>query len=118
MKQQTLRVTENIPLTDSVYRMTLESPDLEEQQPGRFVNIRLDGLFLRRPISVCDSDPGRLVIIYKTVGKGTEKMSRLPAGATDTIFPKPGKAPCCWAAAWAFRRCSCWPGSCGNRERV
>ncbi len=86
MKQQTLRVTENIPLTDSVYRMTLESPDLEEQQPGRFVNIRLDGLFLRRPISVCDSDPGRLVIIYKTVGKGTEKMSRLPAGAELSVL--------------------------------
>ena len=61
MKQQILAITENIPLTESVYRMTLAAPDLEEQAPGGFVNIRLEGLFLRRPLfrSEARRNPGR-----------------------------------------------------------
>ena len=86
MKQQNLKITENIPLTDCVYRMTLESPELEEQKPGQFVNIRLGGLFLRRPISVYDSEPGRLTVVYKTVGRGTEQMSRMRAGETLDVL--------------------------------
>ena len=48
--------------------------------PGQFVNIKLDGLFLRRPISVCDSEDGILTLIYKVVGKGTEAMSKMGVG--------------------------------------
>ena len=48
--------------------------------PGQFVNIKLDGLFLRRPISVCDSEDGVLTLIYKVVGKGTEAMSKMGIG--------------------------------------
>ena len=80
MKQLILRVTENIRIAEHVYKMVLEDPELEEQKPGQFVNIRLDGLYLRRPISVCDSDPGLLTIVYKAVGKGTEQMSRIRKG--------------------------------------
>ena len=80
MKQQILKVTENIRIAENVWKMVLESPELEEQKPGQFVNIRLDGLYLRRPISVHDSEQGRLAMIYKTVGKGTEQMSRMCAG--------------------------------------
>ncbi len=80
MKQQILKITENTRIAENVWKMTLESPELEEQKPGQFVNIRLDGLYLRRPISVYDSEPGRLAIIYKTVGKGTEQMNRMCAG--------------------------------------
>ena len=80
MKQQILTIAENTALTDSVYRMVLAGPELEEQKPGQFVNIRLDGLFLRRPISVCDSEAGKLTILYKTVGRGTEQMSRMHPG--------------------------------------
>ena len=75
MEQQILRVTENVPVTESVWRMRLEAPELEQQKPGGFVNIRLEGLFLRRPISVFDSEPGRLTILYKVVGKGTKQMT-------------------------------------------
>ena len=53
--------------------------------PGQFVNIRLDGLFLRRPISVCDWDDGTLTIVYKVVGKGTEAMRRMKAGTLDIL---------------------------------
>ena len=77
MKQQVLKVTENIRIAEGIFKMVLEDPALEEQKPGQFVNIRLNGLYLRRPISVCESDPGSLTIVYKAVGKGTEQMSRI-----------------------------------------
>ena len=86
MKQQILKITENTPVTDSVYTMKLEGQGLEEQKPGQFVNIRLGGLYLRRPISVCDSEAGKLTIVYKTVGKGTEQMSRLQPGETLDVL--------------------------------
>jgi len=86
MKQQILTITENTPVTASVYRMRLEGADLEQQKPGGFVNIRVGGLFLRRPISVYDSEPGSLTILYKTVGKGTEQMSSLKPGETLDVL--------------------------------
>ena len=82
MKQQILTITENSPVTKTVYRMRLEGEGLEQQKAGGFVNIRLEGLFLRRPISVYDSAPGSLTILYKVVGKGTEQMSGMKAGET------------------------------------
>ena len=80
MEQQVLTITENVPVTGSVYRMTLRGDSLEAQRPGAFVNIRLAGLFLRRPVSVYDSEPGWLTILYKVVGRGTEKMTGLKPG--------------------------------------
>ena len=86
MRQQILTITENVPVTKTVYRMTLTGADLEQQAPGGFVNIRLDGLFLRRPISVYDSEPGRLTILYKTVGRGTEQMAGMKPGETLDVL--------------------------------
>ena len=86
MKQQILTITENTPVAAAVYRMRLEGADLEEQKPGGFVNIRLEGLFLRRPISVYDSAPGSLTILYKVVGKGTEQMAGMKAGETLDVL--------------------------------
>ena len=79
MKQTIFTITENIPLTANVYRMVLEG-DTADITPGQFVNIKLDGLYLRRPISVCDLQGDYLTIIYKVVGKGTEVMSRMSCG--------------------------------------
>ena len=86
MKQEILTIMENVPVTNCVYRMRLEGAELEAQKPGGFVNIRLDGLFLRRPISVFDSVPGSLTILYKVVGKGTEQMSGMKAGETLDVL--------------------------------
>ena len=86
MKQEILTIRENVPVTGCVYRMRLEGAELEAQKPGGFVNIRLDGLFLRRPISVFDSTPGSLTILYKVVGKGTEQMSGMKAGETLDVL--------------------------------
>ena len=60
--------------------MILKGDTREIKKPGGFINIRLDGFFLRRPISVCDFDESSVTIIYKTVGKGTEKMSAMQIG--------------------------------------
>ena len=86
MKQEILTITENMPVTSCVYRMRLEGAELEAQNPGGFVNIRLDGLFLRRPISVYDSEPGSLTILYKVVGKGTEQMAAMKPGETLDVL--------------------------------
>ena len=82
MKQTILTIAENRPLTASVYRMALAAADLEEQRPGQFINLRLSGRFLRRPISVYDWEPGKVTIIYKAVGHGTEQLSNIKAGET------------------------------------
>ena len=86
MKQQILTITENVPVTKTVYRMTLTGEGLEQQKAGGFVNIRLDGLFLRRPISVYDSEPGSLTILYTVVGKGTEQMAAMRPGETLDVL--------------------------------
>ena len=85
MKQTIFTITKNLPLTDSVYLMTMQG-DTEEIRCGQFVNIQLEGLFLRRPISVCDVDGDVLTIIYKVVGRGTEKMSEMKAGETLDVL--------------------------------
>lgn len=75
MKQSYFKITKNVPLTDNVYLMNLEGDTSAITASGQFVNIKLDGLFLRRPISVCDVNGNTLTLIYKVVGEGTEKMS-------------------------------------------
>ncbi len=75
----TLRSNER--LTAVVWRMVLEGDTQWITAPGQFVNIELDGLYLRRPISVCDWDERTLTLIYKVVGEGTQRMAALPSGA-------------------------------------
>lgn len=80
MKQTVLKIIENTALTESVFKMTLSGDVSDITACGQFVNILLDGLYLRRPISVCDCENGVLTIVYKVVGKGTEKMSEMTSG--------------------------------------
>ena len=80
MKQGLFTITQNQILAPGVYRMVLRGDTSDVTCPGQFVNIRLDGLFLRRPISVCDKDGEDLTLIYKVVGEGTGKMSRMEPG--------------------------------------
>ena len=86
MKQTIVTVTENVPVTASVYRMTLAGEEIMKHRPGQFINIRLDGMFLRRPISVFDSDQGQLTILYKLVGQGTRRMAALKPGASLDVL--------------------------------
>lgn len=80
MKQGFYRVAENIPLTSQVYKMILSGDTAACQKPGQFVNIRLRGFYLRRPISVCDWDDSTITLLYKVVGHGTEAMAKLKPG--------------------------------------
>jgi len=80
MKISNFTIRENTALTKTVYRMVLAGDVSEIRRPGTFVNIRLDGLYLRRPISVNDTTENTLTLIYKVVGKGTKKMAEMPAG--------------------------------------
>ena len=85
MKQSLFEVLENRQLTDSVFQMRLQGDTSQITAPGQFVNMKLDGLFLRRPISVCDVQGDVLTIVYKVVGKGTEAMSRIKSGKLDLL---------------------------------
>ncbi len=85
MKQSLFDIVSNTALTSSVYRMELRGDTSAITAAGQFVNIRLDGLFLRRPISVCDVQGDILTIVYKVVGKGTEAMSKMTSGSLDIL---------------------------------
>ena len=80
MKEAILEIVENRPLTGSVYQMTLKGDTSAISHPGQFVELSLEGFFLRRPISVCNYDEGTLTLIYKVVGKGTAQMANLTQG--------------------------------------
>ena len=86
MKQRIFKILTNEALTSSVYRMTLEGDTSAITAPGQFVNIRLEGKFLRRPISVCDWEAGKLTLVYKVVGHGTAQMAAMTPGETLDIL--------------------------------
>ncbi|MBQ9972102.1 MAG: dihydroorotate dehydrogenase electron transfer subunit, partial [Firmicutes bacterium] len=85
MKQSFFEIIENIEIAPNVMRMKLEGDTSAITRPGQFVNIKLDGFFLRRPISVNDCEGNTLTIIYKVVGKGTEVMAAMKDGKLDIL---------------------------------
>ena len=104
MDQQFCTILENRPLTDLVWTMKLRAHTKSITAPGQFVNLKLDGLYLRRPISICDWDDSTITLIYKVVGEGTEQMTTLEPGRTvDTLvglgngynLDQSGNAPVC-----------------------
>ena len=86
MKQGIFEIKSNIALTATFYKMVLTGDTSAITGPGQFVNILLDGLFLRRPISVNDCVGNELTLIYKVVGKGTEQMAKMVAGQTLDVL--------------------------------
>ena len=85
MKQSLFKIISNEALTESVYKMVLQGDTPAITAPGQFVNLKLDGLYLRRPISVCDLDGDMLTIIYKVVGKGTKQMAAMTNETIDIL---------------------------------
>ncbi|KXL52346.1 dihydroorotate dehydrogenase B (NAD(+)), electron transfer subunit [Anaerotignum neopropionicum] len=86
MKQSRFTILKNEPLTSTVYRMVLEGDTSAITKTGQFLNIKIDGLFLRRPISVCDYDDKTVTILYKVVGAGTEAMKLMaPPSQLDIL---------------------------------
>ena len=82
MEQRFFQVLENRQIARDVFRMTLSGDTGAIGAPGQFVNIRIEGCFLRRPISVCDWSADTLTLLYKVVGEGTAKLAAAPAGET------------------------------------
>ena len=82
MNQGLYRVQSNVQLTSTVYRMVVEGDTSSLSRPGQFVNFKIDGLYLRRPISVCDYNhkDSTITLIYKVVGAGTEKLAEAKPG--------------------------------------
>ena len=80
MTDATLTIAVNEAITPSVCRLVLKGDLGTLPRPGQFVNLSLPGFFLRRPISVCDAQEGRLTLIYKVVGEGTRALCRLAPG--------------------------------------
>ena len=80
MKQEIFVIKSQKKIAKDVFKMVLSGNTDDITASGQFVNIKLDGFYLRRPISVCDYDKNELTLIYKTVGEGTEAMSKYENG--------------------------------------
>ena len=85
MEQVFLKIESNENIADGIYEMRL-SGNVPDMRPGQFVNIKIGGCYLRRPISVCDSDGNSLTVVYKVVGKGTETLSGGSSGNSLDIL--------------------------------
>lgn len=86
MNQTILTVIDNVPAARDVYKMRLSGDNSAITRPGQFVNVLIEGLYLRRPISVCDWDEETLTLVYKAVGEGTEKMAAMTSGTKLDIL--------------------------------
>ena len=86
MEQTLLRIEENRPLTRDILKIRLTGDVSGVERPGQFVNIKLEGLFLRRPISVFDREEDAITLIYRTVGEGTRRLSEMKAGETLDVL--------------------------------
>ena len=86
MTQGIYEIKSNICLAPSIFKMIIEGDTGALTMPGQFVNIKIDGLYLRRPISVCDYSDTEITLIYKVVGEGTEIMSQMRDGDTLDVL--------------------------------
>jgi len=73
-------ITENTRIAKNTWRMALAGDTSKLQSPGQFVQFKAPGFYLRRPLSVCDWDRQRLILVYKVIGNGTEAMTRMRKG--------------------------------------
>ena len=115
MEQERARILENKEIARDTWRMVLQGAMAAKMEAGQFVNLAIDGFFLRRPISICEViDDDHFILIYKVVGDGTKKLSELCASQTLDVFGPLGhgypieekERKCCSSVAVsAYRRC-------------
>lgn len=86
-----VQILENINVAKDTFKMVLESDFYEKVNPGHFINIKIEGLMLRRPISISSVEKGQIVIYYKIVGEGTEKLSHKKIGDNLNILAPLGR---------------------------
>ena len=85
MKQGIFEIIENKPLRADVMRLRLRGDCSAVQRAGQFVNIKIEGQFLRRPLSVCDVEGDVLTVCYQIKGHGTEKLAAMESGKLDLL---------------------------------
>jgi 2-polyprenylphenol hydroxylase and related flavodoxin oxidoreductases len=81
VEEQIFEIASNVSVARDVFRMELSGDTRSISASGQFVNVELTGRFLRRPFSICDWDNGKVKLLYKIVGEGTEQLSHMTAGA-------------------------------------
>ena len=86
MTQGIYKILSNVKIARDVYEMVLAGDTSAITAPGQFINIKIEGLYLRRPISICDWDAETITILYKTVGEGTYRLAEMEAGKTLDIL--------------------------------
>ena len=86
MTQGIYEIILNEKLTDNVYKMIIKGDTSAITAPGQFVNIKLEGKYLRRPISICDYSENDITLIYKVVGVGTEQMAEMGVGESLDVL--------------------------------
>ena len=87
MKDMIFEVVSNSSIAKNTYEMKLECEKVcPRLKPGQFLNIKLDGFYLRRPISICDWEDNSITIVYKAVGAGTEAMASFERGKSLQIL--------------------------------
>ena len=91
MEKRLFTVALNREIASGVFRLDLESEDPAFLVRGEFVNLAVDGFYLRRPLSVCDREPGRITLVYKVVGQGTKALSALGPGAVLSLLTGLGR---------------------------
>ena len=88
MKKSLYTIAENQLIATKTYQMVLVGDGLVD---GEFVDIGIPGYFLRRPLSVCDSEDGKLTLVYKVVGEGTKVLSEMAVGSELEVLTGLGK---------------------------
>lgn len=86
MKQVVFSLKSTERLAENVYKSVFAGDTSGITGAGQFVNVKIDGLYLRRPISVADKTDGALTLVYKTVGKGTTALSTAAVGTTFDVL--------------------------------
>ena len=80
MDKKRYTISANVPIAPQVYRMELTAEAAPRLRAGQFVEVAVPGQFLRRPLSVSLSEPGRLTLRYKVVGGGTAALAAMQPG--------------------------------------
>lgn len=87
MREELCRIVSNEKIAKDTYKIVLKAEMAKEMKPGQFVNIAIDGFMLRRPISISSVEEDGFVMIYKTVGDGTLKLSKRTHGTANVFGP-------------------------------
>ena len=86
MKDTVFKLITNTQIAKNTYKWVMSGDTSDITAPGQFVNIKLSGFYLRRPISVCDAKEGKLTLIFKVVGEGTAKMAEMKPGTEVLVL--------------------------------